>query len=262
MSNRKIIKLNAVPPGFGDIADELTQEMFDSAVPVQHSYEYFADDTLGLYVGVWDTTGMTETAGPYPCDEFMWLLEGEVEIRNCRSGVMETAVAGEPFVIPAGYECQWRQSGYLRKFFLIYENPAESVPDRPAVEGIVIPRQDAPVRPLIPAEPFIPQDSSIQQNQSISYQNHSGTFQAGTWETGPFVSVERPFPYHQLGRVIKGVLTLLDHDGVEHCFRPGDTLFVPEGVLCSAFAEEKVRMFFARVKINNKETPDVDTPAH
>lgn len=254
--------MNAAPPGFGDAADELTQDMFDSDIPVQHSHEYFTDEALGLYVGVWDTTDMIESAGPYPCDEFMWLLEGEAQIRNCRSGAVEKAVAGQPFVIPAGYECQWHQSGYLRKFFLIYENPAEPVPERPAVEGIVIPRPDEPMQRLPSAEPFALQNPSVQQNQFISYQNHSGTFQAGTWETGPFVSNESPFPYHQLGHVIEGVLTLVDRNGLGHCFRPGETLFVPEGVLCSAFAEEKVRMFFARVNINNKETPDVDTPAH
>jgi uncharacterized cupin superfamily protein len=259
MSKSEIIRLNAAPPGFGDVADELTQDMFDSKIPVQHSHEYFADETLGLYVGVWDTTDMIETAGPYPCDEFMWLLKGEAQIRNCRSGAMEKALAGEPFVIPAGYECQWHQSGYLQKFFLIYENPAEPVPQQPAVEGIVIPQKDAPMRRTASVGPFVPLDSSVQQQQFICYQNHPGTFQAGTWETGPFVSTKTPFPHFQLSHVIEGELTLTDQDGAEHGFNPGDTFFVPAGVVCSAIAQESIRMFFARVIIKNTEV--LDAPA-
>jgi uncharacterized cupin superfamily protein len=248
MTGRKIVRLNAAPTGFGKFADDLSQDMFDSEIPVQHSHEYFADDTLGLYVGVWDTTDMIETAGPYPCDEFMWLLEGEAVVKNCKTGAIEKAVAGEPFIIPKGYDCQWHQSGYLRKFFLISENPNEPVPDRPAMQGIIIPQEDSPMEPLLAAEPFRVDSASTIQRQHISYQDHSGNFQAGTWESNPFESAINPFPFHQFARVIEGSLTLTDEDGTPHRFEPGDALFVPEGVLCSARATVKVRLFFARVK--------------
>ncbi|MCP4271596.1 MAG: hypothetical protein GY781_06455, partial [Gammaproteobacteria bacterium] len=71
MKKSKIIHLKTNPDGFGKTPDELTTDMFDSPIPVQNSYEYYADDNTGLYVGVWDTTDMVETAGPYPCDEYM-----------------------------------------------------------------------------------------------------------------------------------------------------------------------------------------------
>jgi uncharacterized cupin superfamily protein len=253
MTDRKIIRLNAAPKGFGEVADDLTQDMFDSKLPVQHSHEYFADDEIGLYVSVWDTTDMTEVAGPYPCDEFMWLLEGEAVIKNCKSGAMEKAIAGEPFVIPRGYHCQWHQSGYLRKFFLISENPNEPVPDRPAVEGIIIPQEDSPMGPPLTAEPFRADSSSTIQRQHISYRDHSGNFLAGSWESDPFESAGIPFPCHQLAYVTEGSLTLIDENGNPHVFGPGDALFVPEGVLCSARATEKVRLFFARVKTSKQE---------
>lgn len=248
MTTRKIIKLSGHPEGFGQTPDELTEAMFESELPVQHSHDYYQDDDLGLYVGVWDTTDMIETAGPYACDEFMWLLEGEAEIRNCKTGAVEKARAGEPFVIPRGYDCQWHQRGYLRKFYVISENPSESPPENPTVEGIIIPDADALLKPLPIAQPFLTDGISPVQHQHICYQNGSGNFLAGTWESEPFESINKPFPYNQFAYVIEGSLTLIDEAGNEHSFQSGDALFVPEGVICSARTTEKVKLFFAAIK--------------
>ena len=248
MTIKKITRLSATPEGFGQTPDDLTSDMFISDLPVQHTHEYFHNEELGLYVGVWDTTDMVETAGPYPCDEFMWLLEGEAAIKNCKSGALAKVKAGEPFVIPAGYDCQWRQSGYLRKFFLISENPDEPVPVTPTVEGIVIPREDSKMSPLLKARPFLTESGFPVQLQHICYENGTGKFQAGTWESDPFESKPRPFPYNQFARIIAGTLTLIDEEGTDHHFEPGDSLFLPEGVMCGARAAEKVKLFFAIVK--------------
>ena len=248
MTTEKIIRLSASPEGFGQTPDSLDTEMFISALPLQHTHTYYHDEELGLYVGVWDTTDMIETAGPSPCDEFMWLLEGEAQIRNCQTEKTETAKAGEAFVIPKGYDCQWRQTGYLRKFFLISENPDEPVPEKPVVEGIIIPRADAALTPADPAEPFLADAGNPVQQQNICYRNCSGNFQAGTWESGSFESKARPFPRHQLACVISGSLTLLDESGNEHLYNPGDAFFIPQGVICGARVTDTVRLFFANIE--------------
>jgi hypothetical protein len=244
-AKKEIIRLSASPEGFGRTADELTADMFASEPPVQHSHEYYVDEELGLYIGVWDTTGMIETAGSYPCDEFMYLLEGEAGIKNIKTGEMEKAKAGEPFLIPKGYDCQWHQTGYLRKFFLISENPNEPVPEKPASEGIIIPRADTPMEPLLSAEPFLLRGSFPVQQQHICYKDCTGKFLAGTWKSEPFESEERPFPYNEFAYVETGSLTLLDEEGEEHFFNSGDAFFIPEGVVCSARATETVTLFFA-----------------
>jgi uncharacterized cupin superfamily protein len=248
MQIKNIIRLSADPEGFGQTPDKLSPDMFVSEIPVQHTHEYFQDEELGLYVGVWDTTEMIETAGPYPCDEFMCLLEGEAVIRNCKTGEMEKVNAGESFIIPKGYDCQWQQAGYLRKFFLISENPNEAVPEKPAIEGIIIPDADAPMESLTTEMPFPGVKDLPVQKQHISYKNGKGNFLAGTWESDPFESESRSFPYNEFARVISGSLTLLDEDGEKHLFEAGDALFIPEGVHCSAHAAVKVKLFFAIVK--------------
>jgi uncharacterized cupin superfamily protein len=248
MSAKKIIKLSTAPEGFGKTADKLAPEMFVSKLPAQHSHSYYEDEVLGLYVGVWDTTDMIETAGRYACDEFMWLLEGEATIKNNKTGEMEKAKAGEPFVIPRGYDCQWHQTGYLRKFYVISESPNEAIPQNPSFEGIIIPRADAPVEPLACAEPFLIRGTAPVQRQHICYRDNTGKFLSGTWESDPFESEARPFPYNEFACVQTGSLTLIDERGEEHSFKSGDALFLPEGVVCSARATEKVRLFFAVLK--------------
>ena len=248
MSVKKIIRLSTAPEGFGQSPDELTSDMFISKLPVQHSYEYYEDEALGLYVGVWDTTDMIETAGPYPCDEFMCLLEGEAVIKNIKTGEKETAKAGEAFLIPKGYDCQWHQTGYLRKFYVISENPNEPVPKKPAFEGIIIPHADDPLDQLATAEPFLIKGRTPSQKQHICYQDTTGKFLSGTWESDSFESESRPFPHHEFAYVKSGALSLLDEKGEEHMFITGDAFFIPENVVCSAHASEKVRLLFAVLK--------------
>ena len=247
MTDAKIVRLSRRPDGFGQTPDALTQDMFESGLPLQHTHDYFSDDELGIYVGVWDTTDMVETAGQYACDEFMVLLEGNAAIRNCKTGKMETAAAGEPFVIPKGYDCQWHQSGYLRKFFLIYENPNEVIPARPAVEGIIIPSAETAREDQSPSDLFVANNAEVSQRQHISYQNHCGDFLAGTWQSEHFESATQAAPHYLFAQIISGSLMLTDDAGKQHAFENGDALFIPKGTTCSASSSGNVSLFFALV---------------
>lgn len=248
MSIKKVYKLNSNPEGFGLTANKLDANMFASKLPVQHSHIYYSDRDLGLYVGVWDTTDMVEAAGAYPCDEFMWLIEGDADIKNNRTGAIETVHAGEAFAIPRGYDCQWHQTGYLRKFFMIYEDPSEPVPTHPALEGIAIPKTTTDSSASANFSPFICQGDKLLQRADIAYSNHSGKFLAGTWESEPFESERLAFPFYYLAYVQEGALSLIDDQDVEYCFHPGDTFFVPEGVICGGVALQPLRLIFASVR--------------
>jgi uncharacterized cupin superfamily protein len=247
MSDKKIIRLSSSPAGFGETADELTQDLFSSAVPVQHSHEYFEDDGLGLYIGVWDTETMVETAGPYACDEFMWIIEGECEIKNSKTGAMERAKAGEAFIIPKGYDCQWHQTGYLRKFFVISEHPEEAIPTQPPITGIIIPKVDAALIEVSVDTPFALTCGSAPQ-QNVCYTDVTGRFTAGTWASDSFESEQRPFPYNEFAYVQDGSMTLTNADDSVEVFNAGDAFFIPEGTVCNAAVAANVRLFFAIIK--------------
>ncbi|MCR8922872.1 hypothetical protein NO559_08820 [Dasania sp. GY-MA-18] len=246
MSDKSIIRLSTNPLGFGETPDELSQDMFASAIPAQHSYSYYENDDIGLYIGVWDTDTMVEAAGPYGCDEFMWLIEGECEIKNNKTGAMEKVTAGEPFIIPKGYDCQWHQTGYLRKFFVISEHPQESIPQQPTFEGIIIPQADAALTAMTTTPPFAVTSGAAPQAH-ICYQDVTGKFISGTWFSEAFESSAQAFPYNEFAYVQAGSISLFDAAGNEQQFNAGDAFFIAEGVVCHAVVKDQVKLFFTTV---------------
>jgi len=245
MFQKQIIRLNTAPQGFGQVADELEPEMFASAMPVQHSHSDYEDDDLGLYVGVWDTNDMHEAPGPYAMDEFMWLIEGQAVIKNMQSGELETVHAGEAFVIPKGYECQWQQQGYLRKFYVISEHPEEAIPASPTVEGIVKPHKDAPQAAFNGQAWFALKGAHSEQKNDVAYTNENGKFTSGTFDSSAFSSDAQALPSSQFVYVLKGSVTLTDEKGVEHNFTENDAFFIPQGTVCSWKSNDYLRFNYA-----------------
>lgn len=55
----------------------------------------------------------------YPCDEFMTIIEGEVELSD-EEGASKRLSAGDSFFIKKGHNGFWRQAGRLRKYAVCY----------------------------------------------------------------------------------------------------------------------------------------------
>ena len=115
--------------------DPIAAESLASGSPVQRGHEYFSSAGGKLTAGVWDCTPYTEIRGPYSVDEFMLLLEGSLDIEN-EDGSIQTFRAGDGFVIPKGAVLQWQQSEYLRKFWVIHDNP-DSTPAAPGLSAML-----------------------------------------------------------------------------------------------------------------------------
>jgi hypothetical protein len=174
----------------------------------------------------------------------MWLLAGEAAIKTNKTGEMETAKAGEAFVIPRGYDCQWHQVGYLRKFYMISENPNEEIPAQAALEGIAFARADANLEPMVASEPFALTGDAVQKAHNC-YVDTAGKFLCGTWECDAFESESRPFPHHEFAYAQEGSMTLTDASGESHVFAAGDAFFVPQGLVCFGQSAARVRLFYA-----------------
>lgn len=210
--DHSIIRLSSTPEGFTDNVDELTANMFESPLPIQHSYDYFEDDDLGLYVGVWDTTDMTETAAPYGMDEFMVLIEGAAVIKNNITNTTETILAGESFIIPKGYDCQWRQTGYLRKYYVIAEKEStHETSASTAYNGIV-------------KFPAVTAAGNNVYYKGTDNQFISGAFKGNIADSPITTSVQHRFIYLK-----KGNITLIDHNLTEHLFKAGDAFMILSG---------------------------------
>jgi uncharacterized cupin superfamily protein len=237
MSKNSIIKLTHNPTGFGDLPNELDAVMFESTQLTQHRHSYYEDEALGLQIGVCDSTDMTEIASPYANDEFMIVIEGAVDIKNNKTGEIETITADESVVIPQGYYCQWRQKGYLRKFYVIYK-PKET-PEIPVTENVI----------YIDKNNDIPwQETSDGHRKKTLYQNHDQRFTAGVWQSNALITGLINFPYHEFIFIKEGGLICTDGLGVAHHFTSGDTLFIPQGTCCAWQVKDKVSIHFTQIK--------------
>ncbi len=121
---KKVIRFEPLgPAGTGMPALNLDPADFQSELPEQHLHVYFSDENLGLEAGVWTTTDMQEAFGPYPGDEFMWVIEGQVDMLD-GDGAATHVNQGETFCIRNGIPVSWKQTGFLRKFYMTYADPA------------------------------------------------------------------------------------------------------------------------------------------
>tara|TARA_R110001583_G_scaffold46761_13_gene146584 strand:- start:12876 stop:13598 length:723 start_codon:yes stop_codon:yes gene_type:complete len=239
MSEKQIVKLSQSPAGFDEIADDLKVSLFESPTPKQHTHSYYEDEALGLYIGVWDTTDMIETTAPYVCDEFMTIIEGTVGIKNNQTGEIEKVTAGESFVIPQGYDCQWHQHGYLRKFYVIYEPPTDAIPESPVCEHII----------YIDEKSNIPwQETSDGFNKKVQYQSHNQKFTSGVWQGKNLKTGMIAFPYNEFISLKQGCLICTDVQGIAHKINAGEALFVPQGTRCSWQSQEKISLHFVQIK--------------
>jgi uncharacterized cupin superfamily protein len=235
------------PPGTGLTRMELDPGDFQSDLPEQHLHAYFEDEALGLSVGVWTTTSMQETFGPYPGDEFMWVLEGRVAIFD--GDGRETPVEqGQTFCIRNGIPISWKQVGFLRKIYMTYDNPSGSTPEIESADGGVVvldPSElEAGLTAMDSTDPFAIRGEAPQQRDNTGFTNDSGTMFVGMWDSAPFQSEMKPFPCYELVQLLEGKLMITEEDGTAHEFKAGDAFFVPKGTVCSWKTDDYVKKLY------------------
>ena len=251
MTKSKIIKLEPNPQHFADNPDELEAEMFESAIPVQHTHLFYENDDIGLYIGLWDTLDMTEKAGAYGCDEFMVLLEGQCEIKACSTGDNDLVSKGESFIIPKGYDCQWLQKGYLKKYFVISEHPNEIIPPAPSYGGIIKPaaiNKDNSFKDVKVEEFLFIEDSHSRQHSDVCYVNNNSKFKVVNWKSTAFKSILAPITMNLFVYIHQGSIEVVDEFGIKQTFSAEDAFFITEATICSWSSDDSVRLIYTAVK--------------
>ena len=77
---------------------------------------------------------MKEVFGPYPGDEFMWVLEGQVSMIDSDGNATEIK-QGQTFCVRNAIPVRWKQVGFLRKFYMTYADPKAVTPKITSAEG-------------------------------------------------------------------------------------------------------------------------------
>lgn len=246
MSTQGIVRFQPNgPAGLGRLED-MPSEMLVTPTPVQRGHSYLEVAELGLSAGVWDCTPVTTKPGPYPVHEFMLVLEGAVTI--VETGGRETTVrAGESFILPKGLECAWKQTEYMRKFYVIFDDPSGAAPADPSALSVIS------VDPRAAMEPMAVDPAPIvgpvpKQHVRSWFADPTGQWTVGTWDAEPFERKVLPFPRYELMHLLEGSVTLVDGRGHGQTFRAGDTFLVPMGEPCAWKSTEYVRKIYCIFK--------------
>ena len=226
---------------------ELDPADFQSDLPEQFVHVYFEDEALGLSVGVWTTTTMQEAFGPYPGDEFMWVLEGQVAMLD-GAGKAKTVQQGETFCIRNAIPISWKQVGSLRKFYMTYSNPDAPTPQIDSADGgvTVLDRTalDEGLVKMTTTDPFEIAGEPPLQRDVNHFTNDAGNMFVGMWDSAPFESELRPFPCHEFVQVLEGGVTITEGNGTVNAFNAGDVFFVPKDTVCAWRVTDHIRKYY------------------
>ncbi|MEM0944686.1 MAG: cupin domain-containing protein [Pseudomonadota bacterium] len=206
----------------------------ESGAPTQRGWFCDEDPDTGYMAGVWDCTAFTDRPGAYGVDEFMLLLEGSV-IMALPCGTEVTVKAGEAFVIPKGLECQWKMPGYVRKVFMIVDDPA---PDQATTEPN--PSLTRVTVPDLSAAAADPEDSV-----RLWFESATGQMDVSVITAASEPSETAAAPAHELTHVLQGSLTLKTQNGAE-TFAAGETCYLRAGTEVARHCTPGTRLLVAR----------------
>lgn len=200
-----------------------------SGTPVQRGHLYHEIEEQGYMVGTWDCTAFTDQMMPYAVDEFMLFLEGDLTM-VLPDGEEIKIRAGDAFVIPKGFECQWKQTGYVHKIFMILDGAVPEA-DNLSLRRITLPDLTEPTCNGV----------SISRTDFL---NAAGNMRVAVKAFGAVSQTQRLCTRHELITVLEGALQL--HDGETlHDFGKGDTVYLHQGDLVGWKTIEGTRLIVA-----------------
>lgn len=238
MPKPAIIRFDANAPL--EVWPDFPETEISSGTRASIGHRWIDDKALGLSAGVWEAEANLGRWMQWPVHEFMIILEGEVVmVEEDRETVIGP---GESFFIPKGRRCIWNQSGYAKKFMVIFD-------DRSGIAA----NGSQPIFKIDPAvklQPSAPLAAAMllspvpTQHAHEYFADPTGQFTAGVWDTTGYHRKLIDFPRHELMHLIEGTVTFTDDRGASQTFRAGDTFFVPLGTPNSWKSEGYLRKIY------------------
>lgn len=196
--------------------------------PVQRGRYAREDRGDGFSVGSWHCTAHTSPMMPYPFDEYMVLLAGEVQIRHADGSVLRVG-PGQGFFLPKGLVCQWVQEGPVLKHFLIHDDgtpPADH--SAPGQRAILI----DPAAELPPGDP--PPAAILSTPQPVCgertlYRSRNGRLEVLQWSATPYARPMARAKATEFMHFLQGATTIRDGDGPPVTVAAGQSVLVQEG---------------------------------
>lgn len=202
----------------------LDPDDFHTMPDAQTLHVYFENKELGKSAGVWTTTPMQASFGPYPGDEFIFVVDGHFAMMDTvdSSGTNVACKKGQSVIFRNGVPVSWKLYDTLKKFYITYLDPRAATPQGLSADGGI--RAFDPDLTLDGVE-FLP-DTSTPQRDKVFFTNDHGYFEVGLWDAQGLDTELSPFPWHEFAQVSEG------EDGIAQKFTKGDVFFVPAGTVC------------------------------
>lgn len=86
----------------------------------ERGHLFFTNAAGNVNAGVWECAPCTERIRDYPFDQCCFVLEGSLTIID-ESGHAETFKPGDAFIIPRGFNGDWRMTERYKNFFITVE---------------------------------------------------------------------------------------------------------------------------------------------
>ena len=192
--------------------EPIAAEDLVSGSPLHNGHTCFSTSSDRWTAGVWDAPAHVERRDAYPVDEFMLLLEGSLDIEN-EDGTAQTFHAGEACFIPRGAVLQWQQSEYLRKFWVIHDNPESKVASRRLARRCWLIRMLRWFRLPGSNRPRLRARFHKWDCYSL-YQDPGGKFQTGVWDCSPMKRKPATIERSELMHILDGSGSITNADGV------------------------------------------------
>jgi uncharacterized cupin superfamily protein len=197
-----------------------------SGAPVQrHRYHGIPDK--GFEVGVWECTAFTDHMMPYAVDEFMLFLEGKLTMVLPNRTEVEIK-AGDAFVIPKGFTCQWKQEGIVHKLFMILDGPVPEAAN-PSLMRITVPDLTEPAA------------GGAVSMMRTDFVNAAGTMRVSVQSCSAMSQPALKLQEHLLLHVLSGMLRLYDGE-TTHEFSKGETAYIHHGDMVGWETSEGTRL--------------------
>lgn len=223
-----------------EIWPDFPETEISSGTRASIGHRWLDDKANGLSAGVWEAEANLGRWMNWPVHEFMVIVEGEVVmVEEDRETVIGP---GESFFIPKGRRCIWNQSGYAKKFMVIFDDQS----GLPTDGSLPIIKVD----PEMKLEPSPPPSADALNSQVPTqfaheyFRDATGQFTFGVWQTTGYQRKLIEFPRHELMHILEGAVTFTDNEGGTQHFSAGDTFLVPKGTPNAWTSEGTLRKIY------------------
>jgi uncharacterized cupin superfamily protein len=226
------LELDSIPPWPAEVVLSGTNEHWQK---VLHEGEV----VVALYEAMPALIAISE---PYPYDEFVQVLQGEVTLTPIKGG-KQTYRVGESFTVPKGWMGTWDMPVKYREMIVIetkaweksesvlaYLFSGKTKPPEANPELLSLNPGQLRKHALDSIPPWPPEAVIKGTNEHWQKELYRGEVAVTIYESMPaLLDVSDPFPYDEYVFVLEGEVTLTSLEGGKQTHRQGDSFLVPKG---------------------------------